>query len=97
MSLVNSGDDSSDGNTDIDLDHLVCKVDDSDDDITSEKPAESAQAELSTQMIIYSIKHCSVETEHLSSVYRLPDSYMVTEATVIVQCCRVWSNISYCR
>ena len=48
MSPVNSDDDSGDGNTDINLDHLVCKVDDSDDDITSEKPAKSAQAELST-------------------------------------------------
>lgn len=30
-----------------------------------------------------------VETEHLSSVYQLPDSYIVTEAAVIVRCCRV--------
>jgi hypothetical protein len=27
-----------------------------------------------------------VETEHLSSVYQLPDSYIVTEAAVIVRC-----------
>ena len=48
MSPVNSSNDSGDSNTDVDLNHLVCKVDDSNDDITSEKPAESAQAELST-------------------------------------------------
>ena len=59
MSLVNSGNDSCDGNTDINLDHLVCKVDDSANDITSEKPAESAQVELSMQTIIYSTEHCS--------------------------------------
>jgi hypothetical protein len=28
-----------------------------------------------------------VETEHLSSVHQLPDSYIVTEAAVIVRCC----------
>jgi hypothetical protein len=30
-----------------------------------------------------------VETEHLSSVYQLSDLYIVTEAAVIVWCCRV--------
>jgi hypothetical protein len=31
----------------------------------------------------------TVETEHLSNVYQLPDSYIVTEAAVIVRCCQV--------
>jgi hypothetical protein len=39
-------DDGDTGDTDVDL---VCEVDDSDDDVAPEKPAESAQAELSTR------------------------------------------------
>ena len=30
-----------------------------------------------------------VEMEHLSSMYWLPNSYIVTEAAVIVRCCQV--------
>ena len=31
----------------------------------------------------------TVEMEHLSRVYWLPDLYIVTEATVLMQCCQV--------